>query len=234
MVLTSSSLLLLRLIASAHPTDDATFSALPQDWPTVVVVKVNGRQVFPAAGKSVRVQVNARALGRIEVSHSRSKDTEPQPPSVVWAQFTPGTEYVVRENPCSMFELWPKGQDEETPPVHWVSFRVAPGVRQAIEFRTSPGPTVLVKPGTTSAPSPVYPGGAMCMRAAATFEALPEHGDRDTVRTKRISYRFLNDQLLVVTYSGPRAELSLSLREKPAGLVAPGEVEGADDVSPEQ
>lgn len=212
------------VLASGALAGEARFSALPQDRAPRVTVKVNGRQIFPSKG-TVRVQVGTQTFDRIEASWDRTVD-------VVFAQFDPKVEYVVRENPCSMFEIWRK--DDERAPTHWVSFRVSPTLREAIEFRLRPGSPVVVKPGETSAPIPVLPGGAMCLHAAASFEALPAHSDWETGKPKRISYRFLRDQLLVVTYVGPQAELSLSVREKPAGLVDPLEGERGEDVSPAQ
>lgn len=77
-------LLVVSVVAVGAFADEATVFPLPQDRPSEVLVKVNGRQVLPS-GKPVRVQVSTRTLGRIDVNWQRSEYRDPSPPLVVWA-----------------------------------------------------------------------------------------------------------------------------------------------------
>jgi hypothetical protein len=196
---------------------EATFTARSSDGPAQIVVTVNGRQVFPAdAPVRVRVAQRRSAFDRVEV---RQRD-ESQRPWVHFAQLRAGADYVVRENPCSLFDLWDQAAPESAM-THWVRFRVAPGVSQAISFRAGLGEHVAVQPGATSAPIAVTRGGAMCEHASAEFDALPARADWATARPKHVGFFFMNDQVLVVTYVGPKAELAVSVEDRPADLTDP-------------
>ncbi len=202
------------VLALAHRSmaGEATFTAVAQDRPTRVVVKVNGHQIFPAS-TATRVPVAIHAVDRVEITSRPEAKAVPSSAWVFFAQFVAGEAYRVRENPCSLAEIWPSdGPDPDAP--RWVRFRVAPGVRQAIEFRKAGSSPVLVRPGETSQPIEVDPGGAMCPHTVAlTVAALPAPGNWATAQPQHLEYRFLNDRVLVVTYAGPKAGLTLALQD---------------------
>jgi hypothetical protein len=183
-----------------------------------VVVRVNGRQIIPAA-QPVRVRVGTTGFDRVEVLlvPQQADPSPPSPPWVLSAQFQGGVEYLVRENACSFFEIWPKVEPEGDQ-TQWVRFRVAPGVRQAIEFKETGAEPVLVRPGETTPPLEVSSKSAMCPHAASGFDALPSPADWETGRPKHLGLVFATERVLVIWYLGPKAELALTVEERPAGL----------------